>query len=112
MAREKFQTLTEQMFYVLLTLREECCGTDVMARISNLTQGRVTVGPGTLYNLLDSFQAAGWIMETKTEGRRRSYLITPPGNRHWPRNTSGCKFSRRITAATWAGEERSNHEAF
>ena len=68
MAREKFQTLTEQMFYVLLTLREECCGTDVMARISNLTQGRVTVGPGTLYNLLDSFQAAGWIMETKTEG--------------------------------------------
>ena len=77
--REKFQTLTEQMFYVLLTLREECCGTDVMARISNLTQGRVTVGPGTLYNLLDSFQAAGWIMETKTEGRRRSYLITPAG---------------------------------
>ena len=32
---------------MLLTLREECCGTDVMARISNLTQGRVTVGPGT-----------------------------------------------------------------
>ena len=79
MAREKFQTLTEQMFYVLLALREECCGIDVMARIANLTQGRVTVGPGTLYNLLDSFQAAGWIMETKTEGRRRSYLITPAG---------------------------------
>ena len=79
MAREKFQTLTEQMFYVLLTLREECCGTDVMARISNLTQGRVTVGPGTLYNLLDSFQATGWITETKTEGRKRSYLITPAG---------------------------------
>ena len=53
---------------MLLTLREECCGTDVMARIANLTQGRVTVGPGTLYNLLDSFQAAGWIMETKTRG--------------------------------------------
>ena len=34
---------------------------------------------GTLYNLLESFQAAGWIMETKTEGRRRSYLITPAG---------------------------------
>ena len=53
--------------------------TDVMARISNLTQGRVTVGPGTLYNLLESFQTTGWIMETKTEGRRRSYLITPAG---------------------------------
>ena len=50
-----------------------------MVRIANLTQGRVTVGPGTLYNLLESFQAAGWIVETKTEGRRRSYLITPAG---------------------------------
>lgn len=79
MAREKFQTLTEQMFYVLLTLREECCGTDVMARIANLTQGRVTVGPGTLYNLLESFQTAGWIVETGMEGRKRSYLITPAG---------------------------------
>ena len=79
MAREKFQTLTEQMFYVLLTLREECCGTDVMARISNLTQGRVSVGPGTLYNLLDEFLTAGMIEETKAEGRRRSYRITPTG---------------------------------
>ena len=32
MAREKFSTLTEQMFYILLCLREECCGMDVMAR--------------------------------------------------------------------------------
>ena len=26
MPREKFQTLTEQMFYILLCLRTECCG--------------------------------------------------------------------------------------
>lgn len=68
MAREKFQTLTEQMFYVLLFLRDECCGADIMARIANITHGRVTVGPGTLYNLLESFQETGWIVETKTEG--------------------------------------------
>ena len=79
MAREKFQTLTEQMFYVLLSLRDECCGTDIMARIANITHGRVTVGPGTLYNLLESFQETGWIGETKTEGRKRSYLITAAG---------------------------------
>ena len=47
MAREKFQTLTEPMFYILLCLREECCGTDVMARVAALTHDRVTVGPGT-----------------------------------------------------------------
>ena len=52
MPREKFQTLTEQMFYILLCLRTECCGIDVMAQVEQMTEGRVTIGPGTLYNLL------------------------------------------------------------
>ena len=81
MAREKFQTLTEQMFYILLCLRQECCGTDIMAQVSTLTKGRVSVGPGTLYNLLESFVQAGYIAETKVEGRKRSYLITKAGKK-------------------------------
>ena len=81
MAREKFQTLTEQMFYILLCLRRELCGTDIMAQVSELTQGRVSVGPGTLYNLLESFVQAGYIAETKVEGRKRSYLITDAGQK-------------------------------
>ena len=81
MAREKFQTLTEQMFYILLCLRRELCGTDIMAQVSELTQGRVSVGPGTLYNLLESFLSAGYIAETKVEGRKRSYLITEAGQK-------------------------------
>ena len=81
MAREKFQTLTEQMFYILLCLRTELCGTDIMARVSTLTKGRVSVGPGTLYNLLESFVQAGYIMETKVKGRKRSYLITEAGQK-------------------------------
>ena len=79
MAREKFGTLTEQMFYILLALRDECCGMDVMARVSELTGGRVAVGPGTLYNLLEQFAAAGYIEETRAEGRRRSYRLTAAG---------------------------------
>jgi len=81
MAREKFQTLTEQMFYILLCLRQECCGTDIMAEVSRLTNGRVSVGPGTLYNLLESFLEEGWIAGTKVEGRKRSYLITAAGRK-------------------------------
>lgn len=79
MAREKFHTLTEQMFYILLCLTKEQCGTDIMAAVSALTGGRVNVGPGTLYNLLEQFQSAGMIEETKVEGRRRSYRITATG---------------------------------
>lgn len=68
MAREKFHTLTEQMFYILLSLQEELCGADVMSRVESLTDGRVTVGPGTLYHLLDEFLTAGMI--GRDESRR------------------------------------------
>ena len=79
MAREKFQTLTEQMFYILLCLQWECCGADIMARVREMTAGRVSVGPGTLYNLLEQFEGAGMIRQTRVDGRRRSYQITRQG---------------------------------
>ncbi|MBD5132945.1 MAG: PadR family transcriptional regulator [Clostridiales bacterium] len=79
MPRAKFQTLTEQMFYILLCLREECCGIDILDRVPAMTAGRVSVGSGTLYNLLEQFSAAGMIRETKVEGRKRSYLLTDYG---------------------------------
>lgn len=79
MPREKFQALTEQMFYILLCLKDECCGTDIMARVEQMTCGRVRVGPGTLYNLLEQFVDADFICQTKVEGRRRSYILTSRG---------------------------------
>lgn len=81
MPRAKFQTLTEQMFYILLCLREECCGMDILDRVPAMTGGRVGVGSGTLYNLLEQFCGAGMIRETKVEGRRRSYILTDYGRR-------------------------------
>ena len=80
MAREKFQTLTEQMFYVLLCLKSECCGLDILDRVPAMTAGRVNVGSGTLYNLLEQFLDAGMIQETKVEGRKRSYILTEAGH--------------------------------
>ena len=79
MARAKFQTLTEQMFYTLLCLKEECYGMDILDRIPNMTDGRVKIGSGTLYTLLEQFLEAEMIKETKVEGRRRSYILTDKG---------------------------------
>ena len=79
MPRAKFQTLTEQMFYVLLCQREECCGMDILDRVPAMTEERVHVGSGTLYDLLDQFLAAGMIRLTRVEGRRRSYILTDKG---------------------------------
>lgn len=79
MPRVKFQTLTEQMFYILLCLRNECYGMDILDRVPAMTNNRVTVGSGTLYNLLEQFLEMEVIKETKVEGRKRSYILTPKG---------------------------------
>ena len=81
MPREKFQALTEQMFYILLCLKDECCGMDIMTLVEQITAGRVRVGPGTLYNLLEQFSEADFIRQTRVEGRRRSYILTDKGRR-------------------------------
>ena len=79
MPRAKFHTLTEQMFYVLLCLKNECYGLDILDRVPAMTENRVSVGSGTLYNLLEQFLEEGMIVETKVEGRRRSYILTCKG---------------------------------
>jgi len=79
MAREQFQTLSEPMYYILLSLLEEECGVDIMNKVGKLSGGRISVGPGTLYTLLDKFLKASMITETKVEGRRKSYIITNSG---------------------------------
>lgn len=79
MPRERFKTLTEQMFYILLCLHEECRGVDVLEKVRTFTNGRVNIGSGTLYDLLEQFVKEGAIKETRAEGRRRNYIITDKG---------------------------------
>ena len=79
MPRERFKTLTEQMFYILLCLHEECRGVDILEMVRTLTNARVNIGSGTLYDLLEQFLKEGAIEETKAEGRRRNYIITEKG---------------------------------
>lgn len=48
--------LTEAMFYVLMALRRgEVCGTEIAAWTERCTEGRVRLGPGTLYTILGRF---------------------------------------------------------
>ena len=45
MPREKFKTLTEQMFYILLCLRRECRGVDILETVRATTAGRGHFSP-------------------------------------------------------------------
>ena len=79
MAREQFQTLTEPMYYILLALLDEVCGVDIMACVEEISGGRVKVGPGTLYAMLQKFEENNLIERTAEEGRKKWYRITPRG---------------------------------
>ena len=80
MARQPLKSLTESMFYVLLALwRQERCGTEIAAWVRELTEDRVTLGPGTLYAILGKFQEEALIQESWSQGRMRVYQITDTG---------------------------------
>ena len=81
MARKKLETLTEQMFYFLLALRQERHGYGIMQTITTLTNGRVNVGAGTLYALLERFEKDGLIQLTRMELNRKYYQLTPQGDK-------------------------------
>ncbi|MBS6397148.1 MAG: helix-turn-helix transcriptional regulator [Clostridiales bacterium] len=79
MAREQFQSLSEQMYYILLALWEPQCGADIARQVVSLSDGRMQIGPGTLYTLLARFEEQDMIRQTGSEGRRRYYVITDKG---------------------------------
>ena len=79
MARKKLETLTEQMYYVLLALTQKRHGYGVMQHISELTRGQVVVGAGTLYALLARFEEEGLISLTDTREGRKYYKLTREG---------------------------------
>lgn len=80
MAKKALDGLTESMFYVLMAfLRNEICGTDVVEFIVKKTDGRVNIGPGTLYTILARYEDENIIEQTAVEGRKRTYKITEKG---------------------------------
>lgn len=79
MAREQFQNLTEPMYYILLVLAEERHGYDIMKSITEMTDGLVNVGPGTLYPLLSRFQKEDLILQVSEDSRKKTYILTEKG---------------------------------
>lgn len=79
---EKDMPLTEAFFYILLALRKPNHGYGVIQEVEQLTNGRVVLGPGTLYGALQTMQKREWIRiySQDTESRRKKeYIITNPG---------------------------------
>jgi DNA-binding PadR family transcriptional regulator len=80
--------LTPTVFHVLVALASEPRHGYAIAReVENITDGRITMGPGTLYGSLQRMAERGLIVEADNPGeggqhaeRRRYYRITPLGS--------------------------------
>lgn len=79
MARKKLDTLTEQMYYLLMALLEPGHGYAIMERVRALSRGRLQMGPGTLYTLLSRFEQEGLIALAQVEDTRKIYRLTAQG---------------------------------
>ena len=80
MPKKAMDILTESMFYVLMAVcRRPMCGIEIVDYIEQRTNGRVQMGPATLYTILGKFEKEKYIKEVSVEGRKRTYQITDLG---------------------------------
>lgn len=79
---EKNIPLTEALFYILLSVRRPNHGYGIIQEVDRLTNGRVALGPGTLYGAIQSMTARGWIeiySEETGSRKKKEYIITDLG---------------------------------
>ena len=76
---KKYLPLSEATYYIMLTLIDPLHGYAVMQKVEQISQGTVRVGPGTLYGVFDTLEAAGLILMVNEEDRRKSYQLTQNG---------------------------------
>jgi DNA-binding PadR family transcriptional regulator len=82
-------TLTPAAFHIMLVLAGgENHGYAIMREVAEHTQGRMRLGPGSLYGTIKRMLADGWIEETDErpdpeldDERRRYYRLTGMGQK-------------------------------
>ncbi|HEV2339355.1 MAG TPA: PadR family transcriptional regulator [Patescibacteria group bacterium] len=74
-------SLTPQIFYILLSLAiKERHGYEIMKQIEHDSNGRIKLGPGTLYGAVKRMLEEKLIIELDTQhARRKYYKLTEKG---------------------------------
>lgn len=80
----KQEPLTESYFYILLCLyKENLHGYAIMQKSKELSNGKVSIGAGTMYGATSNMMKKGWIEELLEEGKdergKRLYKLTEDG---------------------------------
>ena len=76
---KKYIPMTETTYYTLLALLEPRHGYAIMQYVSELTQGRIKLGTGTLYTMVGRLTEDKMIKTVAEENGKRTYQITMAG---------------------------------
>jgi len=78
---KKFLPMTESSYYILLSLMKPLHGYAIMQNVEMLSEGTVTIAPGTLYGALENLtkQKLILLLEINSDKRRKVYQITQLG---------------------------------
>lgn len=75
-------SLTESMYYILISLTKPNHGYGIMQQVEEMTNGRVVLGPGTLYGALNALLEKRWIeiySQDDESRKKKEYLLTKSG---------------------------------
>jgi DNA-binding PadR family transcriptional regulator len=75
--------LTEAVYYILLALHSPMHGYGIMQFVKEISNGRVNLGPGTLYGAINTMLTKAWIkaLADSSDSRKKEYIITEEGRK-------------------------------
>ncbi|WP_032905599.1 PadR family transcriptional regulator [Streptococcus sp. AS14] len=77
--RRVYVPMTETGFYILFCLQKERHGYSITQKVKQLTEGQLSISPGTMYGTLAKMEKDGLIAFVREEEKRKLYSITELG---------------------------------
>lgn len=77
--RRVYVPMTETGFYILFCLQQERHGYSITQKVKQLTEGQLSISPGTMYGTLAKMEKDGLIAFVREEEKRKFYSITELG---------------------------------
>ena len=79
--RRVYVPMTETGFYILFCLQKERHGYSITQKVKELTEGQLSISPGTMYGTLAKMEKDGLIAFVREEEKRKLYSITELGRK-------------------------------
>ena len=77
--RRVYVPMTETGFYILFCLQQERHGYSITQKVKELTEGQLSISPGTMYGTLAKMEKDGLIAFVREDEKRKLYSITELG---------------------------------